>query len=243
MAEKKKTVPDRDQTLINVLERMADQLQKQDSLLMEISDKQGDFSKEMTNADFHLSVQQRENDSAYSRIQEALSNYRSSMLSLVHEQDTIGVKLSDVIRLSDKTAYSLENTSQRLLALEERVKTQEKIVNDHFAHTLKNADTFPKEMGNLGQNVSRLHADTEKRLGQMHGETQRQLDKLKQETIRRLMVLDGIEAALNTLLIRTEPPEKKPLLIVRIFNAIDRFFRIKLPLIWKKIRVSRKDEL
>lgn len=262
---------DRDQTLINILERMADQLLRQDSMLNEVIKQQGDSAKEASEAEFFRSTQFGETEASQNRIQEALKQYRATMLSLVNEQDNINDKLKDVIRLADRTAYALENFKQQLSDLDERIKKQETTVNDHFAHSLKQTDALPKEiagmnrevallhagtekslgrmheetqrqLGNIKSDVTRLHAGTEKHLGQMHEETQRQLDKLKQETSRRLMALDGMEVALQTLLIRTEPPEKKPLLIARLAMKVFVFFRKKVPLAIRRIRIRRRSK-
>lgn len=268
MAEKKKTT-DRDQTLINILGRMADQLLRQDTLLSEVMKLQSDSAKEASEAEFFRSTQYGETEEAHKRIQEGLKQYRATMLSLVNEQDNINIKLNEMSRLVDRTAYALENFKQQITDLDERMKKQETTANDHFAHSLKQADALPKEIAgmnrdvarlhadteknmgrmheeaqrqidNMKNDVTRLHADTEKRLGQMHEETQRQLDKLKQETSRRLMALDGMETALQTLLIRTEPPEKKPLLVTRLAKKIVVFFRNNVPLAVKRVRIRRK---
>jgi len=240
MAEKKKNI-DRDQTLINVLERMADQIQKQDSIITELVKQQNGLVVEVANAEFSRGMQISDVNVTQKGIQDAIARYRSDMLSLVHEQDSTNKQMNDMRKLVDRTAYSLELNTQKLSELDNKVKAQEKTISDHYAHSLKQAEALPKETAELGRNFTRMHADTEKRLVQMHEETQRQLDKLKQETIRRLMALNGIESALQTLLIRTEPPEKKPLLIVRIAKKIEGFIRIKLPLVIKKIRVRRRN--
>ena len=55
------------------------------------------------------------------------------------------------------------------------------------------------------------------------------LEKLQQDTARRLLVLGDIESALQTLLIRTEPPEKKPFWFIRLLRRAGLFCRKKLP--------------
>ena len=77
----------RDTALISILERMADQIQRQDYLLEDIIKYQSDLSKTMQNAEFQRGAAQNETDNANERVRESLSRYRSDMLSLVNEQD------------------------------------------------------------------------------------------------------------------------------------------------------------
>jgi len=270
MADKTKTV-DREQTLINVLERMADQIQKQDLLIAEVAKQQSGLIFDIANTEFSLGAQHNDTNSALRNIDNALNRYRSDLLSVVHEQDNIAVNFKEMRKLVDRSVYSLENNNHLISELDSKIKNQEKTVNDHFAHTLRQSEVVPKGLADLNRDYSRLHADTEKRLTerhddtqrkldnlnrefiklhadtekrliQRHEETQRQLDKMKQELSRRLLALDGIESALNIILIRTEPPEKKPLLIVRVAKKIEWFFRKKLPQVFRKIRIRRRRE-
>lgn len=183
MAEKKKTA-DRDLTLINILERMADQLQRQDTVLTEMIKQQGDSMREAAEAEFCRSAQQGEADAAHKRIQEALTQYRATMLSLVHEQDSINLRIIDMNKLADKTAYSLESFSQTLSELDNRVKKQEATVSEHFAHSIKQAEALPRELASMGRDFAKLHADTEKRLGQMREDTQRQSENMNRDFTR-----------------------------------------------------------
>jgi len=235
MAEKTK-MPDRDKTLINILERMADQLQRQGIILDDIIKNQNESAKAMGGAEYHRGALQRDTADSLGKIQDSVSRYRSDMLNLVHEQDSINKSLQDLNKLVNKSAYSLENSNQKLIDLDERSITQGKITSEHYAHALKQAEQLPKEIADTERSLTRLHAATEKRLGEQHSDTLRQLEKLQHETTRRLLVLENVDSALKTLLIRTEPPEKKPLLIIRPFKAIGVFFRVKLPRLFKGSR-------
>jgi len=239
MAEKAE-ISQRDSVLISILERLSNQLQKQDILLDDIVKHQHELTKAVETADFNWKTRQIDTNEANGKLRESITRYRSDMLSLVNEQDRINKNISELSNLVNKTAYALEKANQNLEGLEERVKTQEKTVNEHFAHSLKQAEITPKEIADSTRSITKLHRDTEKSLGKMHQETQRQLEKLQQETTRRLLALGDIESALKTLLIRTEPPEKKPSWFVRLFRKVAGFCRTKLSRLLKGKRPRRK---
>ena len=257
MVAGKATASDRDKALISILERMADQLQKQDSLLGEIVENQFEYQKAAATSELRSGALIRDTDTSIEKIGEAISRYRSDMLSLVNEQDQINVKMKELSKLVNNAAYSLEktilklddfdvrlkaqekafhshyehsleqasNVSQRLADLDSRSKIQEKYTHDHYKLSMDQAEALPKEIANADHHLAKLHADTEKRLGEMYRDSQQQLDKLQHETIRRLLILENIDSALKTLLIRTEPIDKEPLLIVRAFKMVRGFFR------------------
>ena len=296
MADKAKTLH-RDAALVNILGRMAEQLQKQDQMLEDVARRQIELSKTVESNDFQQDARQTQADVAIGKLQDSFSRYRSDMLSLVNEQDTINRNISSLNSLINSTIYSLEKVNQAFSGLDEHVRTQEKSVHDHFAHSLKQAEIFPKLVSDSNHIITKLHMDTEKNLGKMHQEsqqqladsnrsvaklhmdseknlgkmhqetlqqladsnrnvaklhmdseknlekmqqsTQRQLEKLQQETTRRLLVLDDMESALETLLIRTEPPEKKPFWFIRLFRRVRVFSQTKLSRLLK-IRHSWK---
>lgn len=297
---------DRDQTLINILRRMADQIQKQDKLLDDVSKdisaiilasdntdyrrKSQDKLLEKVSKDISLLIQASDSaehrrgtkvgddDVALDKILQSISRYRSDMLSLVNEQDRITKSLKELDSVIRKAAYSIAEATQILAELDtrstkqekslsehiehtlkqaeiftdERLKKQEKTIQDHYAHALKLSEVFtderlvrsekaihdhlahslkqaeliPQEFAETNRTVTRLHADTEKSIGKLHDETQRQMEKTQSEMLRRLVTLDSLESALQTLLIRTEPPEKKPFIIKRLFIKLRSFFRV-----------------
>jgi len=255
MADKKMT--QRDATLVSVLERMADHLRNHDLMLEEVISHQSEITKAVHSIEYYRNIQQDENNTAYGKLLDSLNRYRADMLSLVNEQDHLNKNMDDLNVNANKIAYASGNTDSKVVNLSERYKIQEKAVREHYEYALKQAETYLAEIAETNRNFSKLHMDTEKRLGQMHGETQnqlaesnrhvtkqhidtekrlvqmhnetqRQLEHMRAETTRRLFALDGIESALQTLLIRTEPPEKKPLWVVRIFRTAGRFCRQKL---------------
>jgi len=282
----KANVSDRDKTLINILRRMADQIQKQDELLQDIVKRQGEFARAFDNAEFQRGATQGAADFASDKVLEALSRYRSNMLSLVNEQDSINNNLKELDKLVHKAAYSVAEVSQTLSELEEsakkqekafsehsehtlkqagiftdeRLKKQEKTIQDHFAHALKQAETFTDErlarsektvhdhyshslkqaeliqgeFAETNRNFTKLHAETENSIGKMQFDSQRQMEKTQAEMMRRLLTLDSLESALQTLLIRTEPPEKKPFVLFRVFIKAKNFLKIKLYKLFKK---------
>jgi len=234
MAEKEK-VPERDKTLINILERIGGELQRQGALLDEITARQNEVSQSMRSTGYQLSAQYGESEKTTDKIQDSLSRYRSDMLSIVNEQDHINEGVKELRKEVGKAIFSLETNNKRLENLEARLNASEKALKDHYEASQKHSDSIPKEFANVKQNESRLHADTEKRLGELHRETQRLLEKMNKETTRRLNVLDGIESSVGTLLIRTEPPEKKRPWIVRAFTLAGVFFKIRLPALIKRL--------
>ena len=232
----------RDSVLISVLERLSDQLLRQDQLLEDIVNHQRELAKAVETAELHLNARQVGADEASGKLSESITRYRSDMLSLVNEQDHINKNIAGLNELINKTVYALEKVNLNFEQLEQRVKAQEKTLAGHFAHSLKQAETLPVEIGESTRSITKLHMDTEKNLGEMHRETQRQLEKLRQETTRRLLVLGDIESALSTLLIRTERPEKKPSWLIRLLRRAAGFFRAKLSRLKKNKQPGRKEE-
>ena len=227
-------VVDRDQALIGILERLANEMEQQDKMLEDLISRHGEFAKTVESAEMNRRAKQIDNDQAHDKLFDSFHHYRSDMLSLVNEQDHINKNIADLQKTVRDTIYALETTNQRLAGLDERLKQQEKISSDHYAHALKQAEVFQRELTESNRNFAKLHADTEKHLSELHKETEQQLDKSQHETMRRLLTLDGIVNSLQTLLIRTEPPEKKPPLIKRLLHKINIFFRIRLPLLLRR---------
>jgi len=234
MAEKAK-MSDRDKTLINILERIGAELKRQGDVLEGLERNQGEFSRSLHSAEFTFGTQQNTSEKSIEKINATISHFRSGMLSLVNEQDRINENLKDMRKMLHDTIFSLETSNNSMADLNERVKTQDKAMRAYHEHLLKQEATTQKGIADTGSTISKLHAETEKRIGELHRENQVQLEKLQQDTTRRLLALDGIESALNTLLIRTEPPEKKPLMVVRALKATGVFFRVKLPRFLKRV--------
>lgn len=236
----KAEVSQRDSVLISILERLSNQIESQDLLLADIAKRQLELTKAVEATEFNWKTRQIDANEANGALRESITRYRSDMLSLVNEQDHINKNITNLNELVNKTAYSLEKVNQNLIGLEERVKTQEKTINEHFSHSLKQAETLPEEIADSTHSITKLHMDTEKSLGKMHKETQRQLEKLHHETTRRLLLLGDIGTALQTLLIRTEPPEKRPSRLMRMIRRAGRFCRAKLSRLLKRKRPRRK---
>jgi len=219
MADKAKQ-SQRDSTLVNILERMADQLQKQEQLLDDATRRQTELAQELAASEQRLLAWHNEVSANVGRLQESFSRYRSDMMKLVNEQDRMSKDMSGLFKQAGTITYAFESASHKLTGLENRAATQERAVSDHFTHSLKQAEILPKEIDGSTRSIAKLHMETEKSLGKMHSETQRMLEKTQQDINRRLLALDGIETALQTLLIRTEPPEKKPNIFIRLFRRM-----------------------
>jgi len=218
---------------------MAEHLQKQDQVLEDVIKHQLESIRVVEAAEANRRTLQIEADAALGKLHESVSRYRSDMLSLVNEQDHINKNMNSLNNLINKTTYTLENANHLLAGLEERIKTQENTVSGHYTHSLEQAEIIPKVVADSTRSITMLHVETEKNLKKLHQETQRQLEKLQQETARRLLVLDDVESAIKTLLIRTEPPEKKSFWLTRLYRRIGIFLHAKLSRIFRKIRSGR----
>ena len=239
MPEKPKT-SHRDSALVSILGRMADHLQKQDQMLEDVIKSQLESIKATETAEVNRKTLQFEADATLEKLHESVSRYRSDMLSLVNEQDHINKNLNSLNNLINKTNYVSENANQQIAVLGERISILENTVNGHNTHSLEQAEIIPKTIADSNRNLTMLHIETEKNLEKLHQETQRQLEKLQQETVRRLLVLEDVESALETLLIRTEPPEKKPFWVIRLYRRISVYFRSRLPRRFRRKRPRRK---
>jgi len=208
----------RDSTLVNILERMADQLHKQDQLLDDVTKRQRELALALESSEQRLAAWQSVVSVNVERLQESFSRYRADMLKLVNEQDHMSKDMSGLNRQANTITYAFEAANQKLAGLENRTAAQEKTAGDHFNHSLKQAESLPKTINDSTRSITKLHMDTEKSLGKMHSETQKQLEKQQQDIMKRLLILGDLDASLQTLLIRTEPPEKKPNILIRIFR-------------------------
>jgi len=239
MAEKAKT-SDRDKALINILERIGGELQRQGDVLDDIVSNQEELSRALRSAEFQLGSQQSAAEQSIDKLGETLSHYRSGMLSLVNEQDRANENLKDMRKMMHDNNFAVETSNQEMAALSERVSAQDKAMREFYDHSLAREAETQKGIADNERTITKLHSDTEKRIVELQRETQGQLERLQQDTTRRLMALAGIEEALKTLLIRTEPPEKKPFIIVRAFKGAGAFLRAKLPLFFKRVFLPRE---
>ncbi|MDR0491902.1 MAG: hypothetical protein LBH28_11730 [Oscillospiraceae bacterium] len=265
MATEKKP-SQRDLTLIRILERLSDQIQHHDTLLEEMTKSQQALAAELERADLRQNVRHDATNAAIEKLEQIFQRYRSDMIGLVREQDRIDESMIALSKRQETIAGAQEDINRDLSDLDGRFVTQEKTSRDHFEFSARHGDAVLKEIANASRNAARLHTETEKHLGDEHraitqqlSETDRNIAKLhigteknlgdehreitrllselRQETKRRLLALDGIEASLQVLMIRTEPPKKKPFIIVRIIRGTGGLFRFKLPEMIKRIRL------
>ena len=238
---------DRDQALVNILERLVGEMRQQDSRLEELLLRSTELTNSLDSTGRQLRGKQvdaeRAAERSHNKLLDSFHHYRSDMLKLVNEQDKINSNIDTLQKLVRNTLFTLDTTNQKLLELDERLNLQEKTSREHYEHSVKESEVFQGAVDNSNRNYTKLHADTEKQLGQLHLETSRQLDKFQHETMKRLMLLDGIISSLQTLLIRTEPPERKTPWIVRMFGKMVNFFRYKIPFLFSKIvQLFKKDK-
>jgi chromosome segregation ATPase len=231
----------REQALIGILERLANEMEQQDVMLEDLIKRHDEFVKSSENAETYRRTKLNDAEKAHDKMFESFHHYRSDMLSLVNEQDRINKNIDELQKMVKTATYSLEVTNQKISSLEERLTLQEKATQEHYEHSQKQAEAFKHEIAESSRNFAKLHAETEKHFSELHKETERQLDKSQHETMRRLLMLDGIVSSLQTLLTRTEPPEKKQPWIKRLVSNTGKLFRIKLPLFFKRIFIREKE--
>ena len=239
--------PDRDQALVNILERLVGEMRQQDSKLEDLLAHNTELTNSLDSTGRQLRGKQvdaeRAAERSHDKLLDSFHHYRSDMLKLVNEQDQINKNIDALQKSVRTTLFTLDATNQKLIDLDERLSLQEKLSREHYEHSAKESEVFHGAIDNSNRNNAKLHADTEKQLGQLHSETSRQLDKFRNETKHRLMLLDDITSSLRTLLIRTEPPERKAPWIARMFGNVVKFFRVKIPLFFSKIvRLFKKDK-
>ena len=220
---------ERDQALIGILERLAGEMAQQDKKLGELLKQNEELSKAVAAAERNLRSKQIDSEKAQDKIFDSFHHYRSDMLSLVNEQDRINRNMGELQTLVKNSMYALDAANLKISGIDQRLGTLEKTTQDHFEHALKQPGVYQIALDNSNRSFTKLHADTEKHLGELSRETDRHLDKFQHETMRRLLLLDGIINSLQTLLQRTEPQEKKPPWISTLFNKIINFFRHKVP--------------
>jgi septal ring factor EnvC (AmiA/AmiB activator) len=119
----------------------------------------------------------------------------------------------------------MEHAGHVISKIETDVERQSKTLGDSISYATKQWENLPHEFIDTNRAISELHADIEKRFAELQRETDKHVNKIQSEANRRLLVLDKMMAALETLLVRTAPPDKKPFIFVRIFKRIGRFFR------------------
>jgi len=231
---------ERDSTLINILERIGGECLQQNVVLEKITQRLNEVAKSAETAELRQNARQTEHAREHEKLLDSVSRYRSDMLNLVGEQDTINKNIEGLYKTIKELTFSLETTTQKIAGLDEQVKLQSKTGHDHYEHSITQAKAFPKEMAEANRNITKMQMEIEKHIGKLHDETRKQFEKLQHETMRRLLVLDSMTSALQTLLVRTEPPEKKAPRIIRLVRRIGSFFRYTLPLRVKKIFILLK---
>ena len=238
---------DRDQALINILERLVGEMRQQDLKLEALLARNTELTNSLDSTGRQLRGKQIDTERAversHNKLLDSFHHYRSDMLKLVNEQDQINKNIDALQKLVRTTLFTLDGTNQKLIDLDERLNLQEKISHEHYEYSVKESDVIQSAMDDSNNNNTRLHADSAKHLEVLQSETSRQMDKFRQETILRLRLLDTIITSLQTLLIRTEPPERKTPWIARLFDKPFKFFRYKIPFFFSKIvRFFKKDK-
>ena len=240
----------RDEMLIKILDRLSDNIWKQELLLDEIIKRQLEQTANTERAWLQLHVRHDASDSAREKTHEDFLRYRSDMLHLVNEQDRLNdivkdvgkkqaaiafsqdsiintltsldqrldTQIDDVNKKQTTFAYSQDSMTNALADLDRRLETQEKVIREINKYTIRHEETLSKEIYEMNRNATKLHIETDKTVGNANRETRKQISEAMHDTMRRLQALDRIESSLDVLLLRTEPPVKKPFFIIHLFH-------------------------
>lgn len=294
-----KKASQRDLTLVNILERLSNQLQQFEERLEEIEKNQLELPALFEKAGLKQSAAQGAahvtgqiaGGEEIKKLHDAISRYRSDMLSLVNEQDRLNDEMKGLNKRQDAIVGAQEVISRDAASLDNRFGLQEKAIGDHSTFSVrqgeglikeidtvnrnnaklyvdmdKHLDAVEKDLENVNRNAAKLHLETGKRLDTLirdvegvnrntaklsldtekhirdeQREIKRQIEDLRRDTTRRLLALDKIETTLEVLLIRTEPPEKKPFFLVRLFRKVGHLLGVKLPEAIKRARRRRSE--
>ena len=146
----------------------------------------------------------------------------------------------DIDGVNKNAAKLYLDTEKRLDAIINDVEGVNRNAGKLYLDTEKRLDTITRDVDSVARNATKLHEGTEKHLKDEQREIRHQVEELRKETMRRLLALDKIEETLEIIMIRTEPPEKKPFFLVRVFHAIGIFFGVIIPSaiknIWWRLR-------
>jgi len=231
---------ERDRTLINVLDRLAAQIRHQDVMIEELSSGMQELMAAIESSSQKQQSRLDGTEHSIEKYSEGLQRYRSDLLKIVNEQDRVSELTEELSKRQGLITEAQEHMSLILEGLEKRYNTQEKTMTTHYDYSLKQGDALPRQVEDINRHVSKLHMDTEKRLVEDHRDINKMVRDLRSDTMHRLLALDGVEASLKELLIRTEPPEKKKFFVFRFF----RFIHLKTSLFFIRIRMrirARKD--
>ena len=231
---------ERDMTLINVLDRLAAQIRHQDALIGDLSDSMQELMSAVKNSEQKQQSRLDGTEHSIEKFGEGFTRYRSDLLKIVNEQDRVGELTEELSKRQIQISEAQERINLILEGLEKRFGAQEKTATTHYDYSLKQGIELPKQVEDINRHVSKLHMDTEKRLIEDHRDINKMVRDLRSDTMHRLLSLDGVEASLKELLIRTEPPEKKKFFIFRFV----RFIRLKTSVFFLRIRMrirARKD--
>ena len=208
-------ISQRDETLIKVLDRLSDNIQKQESFLEDITKRQLESSVELERTGQWQHARHDDTEASLEKTRETLLRYRSDMLKLVNEQDRLNDLVIDLNKKNATIAYVQESITNSLADISSRLDTQEKSIREISTYSVQQGEALSRKISEMNRDTAKLHTDTEKRIGDAYRDFQRQLADIRRDTMRRLLALDKVESSLEILLIRTEPPEKKPFFVIR----------------------------
>ena len=227
--EEKKTL-NRDEALVRVLERFAKQM---DAIEMRLNDIEK-LQRNIFASTESFSPLQDSSNRNLSEMKSAILRYHSEMGQIVSAQDHMAKNMDIMTGRQEASATrqaellrEQESLNNHLINLSDRFEVQEKTAGEHYGFSLKQEQRTSELLDEFGQNLSRLHGDTEKLFIKEQQELQNRIQDFRLEATRKMLAFDGIEEVLAVLLHRTEPPEPKPpIWPVRVARKFKSFLRL-----------------
>ena len=133
--------------------------------------------------------------------------------------------VKDIEGVNRNAAKLYVDTEKRLEAIPKDIESVNRNAAKLYTDTERRLDTIIRDIEGVNRNAAKLYIDTEKQLKDENRDTKREIDELRKDTMKRLSAFDKIEETLEVLMIRTEPPEKKPFILIRAFRAVFRGLR------------------
>ena len=228
-SEEKKTL-NRDEALVMVLERFSKQI---DAIEMRLNDIEK-LQRNIFSSTEMFSPQQDNANKSLLEMKKAILRYHSEMGHIVSAQDNMAKNMEVMTGRQEAAATrqadvlrEQETLNNHLINLADRFEVQEKTTGEHYGFSLKQEQRTTELLDEFGQNLSRLHGETEKLFLKEQQELQNRIQDFRLEATRKMLAFDGIEEVLAVLLHRTEPPEPKPpIWPVRVARKFKSFLRL-----------------
>ena len=150
MADEHK-MSERDATLVRVLDRSTDQIQRLDERLEVYGKQLAESSAVTENVLLRQRTWQERADLSHEELNQTFNRYRADMLNIVNKQDRMDKTMSDLNRRQDMIAQSHEKLLGILKDLEKRFKTQEEAIREFYEFSVRQGERFTEEFAGAKQ--------------------------------------------------------------------------------------------